>query len=134
MKHAFFAGAIALSAIALSGCQTTLQKDIDAFNTIVQQDLPTGCALLASADASFQTVAATGTLTASEIATEKQAYAGVKAICANPSGVNAATALSTLANAYAAIIQAKTPAVSKATALAAFRQEMSMRKISVTIK
>ena len=71
-------------------------------------DLPTACALVSSAWASYQTVVATGTVSAADEATASQAYAAASSICANPGSVNASTALQTLANAYAAVVQART--------------------------
>lgn len=108
MKTLAFGGALAL---ALAGCASTggsggLSADVAAFNAEVANDLPTACALVATADDSFQTVAATGKLSAAALADEKAAMAGVASLCANPSAVNAATALQTLANAYAAVVQA----------------------------
>jgi hypothetical protein len=106
MKAYALAALAAAASLAIAGCQSTLNQDVAQFNAAVASDLPTACALVASANASFQAVAATGTLKASVTATEKQAYAGASSICANPSSVNASTALQTLANAYAAIVQA----------------------------
>jgi|SRR5271154_18555 len=103
------AGALALAAIWLAGCsaatQTAINSDIQTFNSQVANNLPTACALLSAADASFQTVAAAGKLSKSAVADESAAMAGVNSICANPRAVNAATALQTLASAYAAIVE-----------------------------
>jgi hypothetical protein len=107
------AGALALAAIWLAGCtaatQTAIDNDIQTFNGQVANHLPIACALLSTADASFQTIAATGKLSKSAVADESAAMAGVNSICANPQAVNAATALQTLASAYAAIVESSKP-------------------------
>jgi len=105
LKSLIFAAAITTAA-SLPSCQQQAASDIAAFNTAVNNDLPTACALIASADAAFQAVAAAGTLKAAVVNEEAAAMAGVKTICANPSAVNASTALITLADAYAAVIEA----------------------------
>jgi hypothetical protein len=103
------AGALALAAIWLAGCtaatQTAIDYDIQSFNSQVANNLPIACALLSTADASFQTVVATGKLSKSAVTEESAAMAGVNSICANPQAVNATTALQTLASAYAAIVE-----------------------------
>jgi hypothetical protein len=105
-----FAGALALAATLLAGCSattsTTLANDIATFNVEVANNLPAACALLATADASFQTIVATGKVSGAAVSAERVAMAGVNTLCANPSSVNAATGLQTLANAYAAIVEA----------------------------
>jgi len=95
------------SAAWLAGCQTTLNNDVAQFNAAVANDLPTACAVVSSTWAAYQTVAATGTVSPADQKTVAAAYAGALSICANPGQVNAATALQTLANAYAAIVQAR---------------------------
>jgi hypothetical protein len=103
----------ALMAVSLAGCgapgSNSLASDIASFNASVANDLPAACALIVSPDVSFQTVAATGKLSPSAVAKQKAAMAGVETICANPGAVNAATALPTLAAAYAAVLQANNP-------------------------
>ena len=105
-----FAGALALAALSVAGCNSTgsnsLASDIAAFNAQVANNLPTACALIAGVDASFQTIAATGKISNAAVADERAAIAGVNSICANPGAVNAATALQTLANGYAAVVEA----------------------------
>lgn len=107
---AIFAGAVALATLALASCSSTgsngLAGDIAAFNAQVANNLPTACALIASVDASFQTIVATGKISGAAVADERAAIAGVNSVCANPGAVNAATALQTLANAYAAVVEA----------------------------
>lgn len=105
---AMLVGALSFAAVPLAGCAPTgnLTNDIATFNTAVANDLPTACALLSTANASFQTIAATGKLSATAVTDETAAMAGVNSICANPSAVSAATALATLANAYAAVVEA----------------------------
>jgi hypothetical protein len=102
-------GALALAAAWLAGCsaatQTAIDNDVQTFNSQVASNLPTACALLSAADASFQTVAATGKLSKSAVADETAAMAGVNSICADPQAVNVVTALHTLASAYAAIVE-----------------------------
>ncbi len=102
-----FIGALAAVALTLAGCQATLSRDITTFNAAAANDMPTACALVASANAAFQTLAMTGTIKANVISTEKQAYAGASSICVSPGSVNAATGLETLTNAYAAIVAAR---------------------------
>ncbi len=95
------------AALGLAGCNSaTLNSDIDAFNTAINNDLPTACALIATANASFQAVVASGTISSQVVKEEAAAMAGVKTICANPGAVNASTALITLADAYAAVVDA----------------------------
>lgn len=107
---AMFAGALALATLSLAGCGSTgsngLAGDIAAFNAQVANNLPTACALVAGVDASFQTIAATGNISGAAAADERAAMAGVNSICASQGAVNAATALQTLANAYAAVVEA----------------------------
>ena len=98
--------AVAATISSLPSCNQQAASDIAAFNAAVNNDLPTACALIASADAAFQAVAATGTVDPKVVSAESAAMAGVKTICANPSAVNAATALITLADAYAAVVEA----------------------------
>jgi hypothetical protein len=105
-KFLLAAAVAATAASPLASCNQQASSDIAAFNTAVNNDLPTACNLVATADAAFQAVAATGTLKAVVVSEEAAAMAGVKTICANPSGVNAANALITLADAYAAIVEA----------------------------
>jgi hypothetical protein len=96
-----------LGALGLTACQSTLNDSVTQFNASVANDLPTACTLVSSADAAFQTAVATGTIGEKNIVLANQAYAAASAICSNPSSVNASTALQTLANAYAAIVQAR---------------------------
>ena len=92
---------------APTGCAQA-QQDIATAQQIMASDLPSACALVASADATFATVVATGTIPAKDVKIEAQAYAGVSAICANPASVaNPATALQSIANAYAAVVKAR---------------------------
>ena len=102
-----FVGVFTLGALGLAACQSTLNNDLAQFNAAAANDLPTGCALVSSANAAFQTVVATGTIAKKDVALANQAYAAASSICANPSSVNASTALQTLANAYAEIVQAQ---------------------------
>ena len=110
MKHLALTGALALASISLAGCSSTgsnsLGADIANFNAQVASNLPAACALIAGADASFQTIAATGKVSNIAVADERVAMAGVNSICANPSAVNAASALQALANAYVAVVEA----------------------------
>jgi hypothetical protein len=107
----FALAAIAFAAsVAMAGCQSTkstIISDITQFNAAVATDLPTACALEATTYASFLTAVATGTVPAKYVSVGKQANAAAQAICMNPSAVNASTALQTLANSYAAIVQAR---------------------------
>ena len=114
-KNFAFLGAISCAlALSLSGCNSTsgttgtasLTASIAAFNTQVQADLPTACALLSTADTTFQTVGSAGQISAAAVKSEKAAMAGVASICANPSAVSAATALPLIANAYVAVVAA----------------------------
>ena len=102
-----FVGVVTLGALGLAACQSTLDNGTAQFNAASANDLPTACALVSSADAAFQTVLATGTVANKDVALANQAYAAASIICANPSSVNASTALQTLANAYAAIVQVR---------------------------
>jgi hypothetical protein len=97
------------AAAPIAGCQTTLNSDIAQFNAAVANDVPTACALVSSTWAAYQTVAATGTVSASDQKTAAAAYARASSICANAGKVDAATALQTLASAYTAIVQARGP-------------------------
>ncbi len=120
MKIFALLGALALACVSLGGCVVTgnpsadatnfnanLAADVAAFNQQVGQDLPAACALSVSADVTFQTVAATGKISSGNVSAEKAAMAGVTSLCANPSSLtNPLLALPTLANAYAAIVEA----------------------------
>jgi hypothetical protein len=99
---------VAVAAAALPAGCNQIQQQIVSAQQIMASDLPTACALVAQADAAFQTIAATGTIPAKDQKIEAQAYAGVSAICANPASVaNPATALQSIANAYAAVVKAR---------------------------
>ncbi|HZZ63818.1 MAG TPA: hypothetical protein VFE63_22085 [Roseiarcus sp.] len=105
MKHVLLAGAVALG-LGLAGCEQ-MSQTVSQVNVAIAQDLPTACALVSSAWAAYQTVAVTGTVNAKTQSAASQAFAGAQAICVNPSDVNAPTALPTVANAYAAIVAAR---------------------------
>jgi hypothetical protein len=97
----------AIVAASPAGCPQA-QQDVATAQQILASDLTTACALVASADATFQILAAGRALPDSDVKIEAQAYAGVKAICANPTAVgNPVTALQTIANAYAAVAKAR---------------------------
>ncbi|MBV8473356.1 MAG: hypothetical protein JO234_08050 [Hyphomicrobiales bacterium] len=110
LKSLALAGALALALASLAGCSSTnqnaLSADIATFNAQVANSLPAACALLAAADASFHMIAAAGKIPGADVSAESAAMAGVNAICANPTGLNAATALQTLASAYVAVVAA----------------------------
>lgn len=106
MKKIALFGALGLAALSLGACQTSLATLNSNIATTASNDLPALCTLAASAHASFATIAATGTLKASLIATEAQAWAGANSICAAPPS-DVGTAMASLANAYAAIVAAK---------------------------
>lgn len=106
MKHVLLAGAVALG-LGLAGCEQ-MSQTVSQVNVAIAQDLPTACALVSSAWTAYQTVVATGTVNAKTQSAASQAYTGAQAICANPSGLNASTALQTVADAYAALVAART--------------------------
>ena len=105
MKHVLLASAVALG-LGLAGCQQ-MSQTVSQVNATIAADLPTACALVSSGWASYQTVFATGAVNAKTQSVASQAYADARAICANPSSVNANAALQTVANAYAAIVAAR---------------------------
>ncbi|MEJ0093418.1 MAG: hypothetical protein WDN46_08265 [Methylocella sp.] len=99
----------------LAGCAKEIAEATGAVNTVATQvasDVPTACALLQGADASFQTIAATQAgvgkpLAASVISDESAAVAGVDQLCANPAAfTSVAGTLSTALSAYAAVMKA----------------------------
>jgi hypothetical protein len=110
LKTLALAGVLALALAPLAGCGATssnsLATDIANFNAQVADNLPAACGLLTGADASFQTIVATGKIASAAISAERAAMAAINSICANPGAVNPMTALQTLASAYAAVVEA----------------------------
>ena len=101
---------LAIAAIpALPAAQCSLAStagDIQQAQSVIAQGLPVVCAALTTADAAFQTVAATGKVPRHDIDVEKAAMAGITAVCANPAAAaNPASALTAAATAYAAVVQ-----------------------------
>lgn len=91
---------LCMGVFALSACQST---SVDA---AIAKNLPKICDGAASAHAAFTIVAATGTIPAKVVTKENVAWAGLAVICKDPASVTSVTALTTAANAYAAIISA----------------------------
>ncbi|WP_036838340.1 hypothetical protein [Pleomorphomonas oryzae] len=102
MKRFLSLGFALLAVVALAACQTTVTKIDDA----IAKNLPTACAALDTAHAAFVAVSTTGKIKASIVTKEAAAYAGVAAICADPSSVSTSTALVKVATAYAAVVNA----------------------------
>jgi hypothetical protein len=96
-----------LAIIPLAGCQVTSVASIDEQ---IAADLPTICALSSTADVSFQVIIAAVNRGTKPVVNQKiinleaDAMAAVNSICTDPSKVSAATALQTVAKAYAAVV------------------------------
>lgn len=82
--------------IALSSCTTTSKVDAQ-----IQASLPKACEALDFAHLAFVTVSATGKISASLVAKEGAAYAGVQIICTDPSHT-------TITNGLVLVLQAST--------------------------
>jgi hypothetical protein len=102
MKRFLGIGFALIAMVGLAACQTTVTKIDDA----IAKNLPTACKALDTVHASFVVVASTGKVKQSVVTKEAAAYAGVAAICADPSSVSTSTALVKVAEAYAAVVNA----------------------------
>jgi hypothetical protein len=106
MKLAAFV-AVALLAAPLAACDLTATNQ--KISDTAAADLPTICALAASAHASFATAAATGTLKPDLVAKEATAFDVLNGICNSPPK-DIAGVMTSVANSYAIIVAANAAA------------------------
>ena len=110
LKLPALAGALALAAALLAGCSATSTNTLANGHRDLQhrgrRQSARGLRSACDRRRFIPDDRRNGNISSAAVSAERAAMAGVNSICANPSAVNAATALQTLASAYVAIVEA----------------------------
>jgi len=104
--------ALAIAALALAGCTTA---DIQQAENIVRQAVSGFCSTYPALDVAFQSYAATGRVSATNIARERQAVVAAAALCADPPR-DSATAMAAAGRILGSLVSIKTEAQRQAGA------------------